>query len=165
MHFILLDDTVSLTMNIFIIISIIMTLIYTISQIIKTYYYESTQDFSKLFIFLQIITNSIWISYFIEIDTMILLIPLLLNTTVLMFIAYYKSIELDRRRRKNNKQSLLYNYKKLNYNVNETETIIENNDNECGEWDNRDYYYDDSYDNESDNESDGKSDDNTIYEV
>ena len=164
MHFILLDDTVSLTMNIFIIISIIMTLIYTISQIIKTYYYESTHGFSKLFIFLQIITNSIWISYFIEIDTMILLIPMLLNTTVLMFIAYYKSIELDRRRRKNNKQSLLYNYKKLNYNVNETETIIENNDNECGEWDNRDYY-DDSYDNESDNESDGKSDDNTIYEV
>ena len=68
MKFEILDNDVSLTMNIFIIISIVLAFIYNSSQMIKLYYYKATRDFNRLYIFLQIISNCIWISYFIEIN-------------------------------------------------------------------------------------------------
>ena len=131
MKFEILDNDVSLIMNIFIIISIILAFIYNSSQIIKLYYYESTQDFNRLYIYLQIINNCIWITYFIEIDKMMILIPIVLNTLCLLYIGYYKSIDLYRRKLENNRNRLLYNYYKINYteNYSENETISNNNSN------------------------------------
>jgi len=131
MNFIILDNDVSLTMNIFIIISIVLAFIYNSSQMIKLYYYESTRDFNRLYIFLQIISNCIWISYFIEIDKIMFLIPIVLNTLCLLVIGYYKSLDLYRRKLENNRNRLLYNYYKINYteNYSENETISNNNSN------------------------------------
>ena len=131
MNFIILDNNVSLTMNIFIIISIVLAFIYNSSQMIKLYYYEATRDFNRLYIFLQIISNCIWITYFIEIDKMMILIPIVLNTLCLLVIGYYKSLDLYRRKLENNRNRLLYNYYKINYteNYSENETISNNNNN------------------------------------
>ena len=131
MKFEILDNDVSLTMNIFIIISILLAFIYNSSQMIKLYYYESTRDFNRLYIYLQIISNFIWISYFIEIDKIMFLIPIVLNTLCLLYIGYYKSIDLYRRKLENNRNRLLYNYYKINYteNYTENETISNNNSN------------------------------------
>jgi uncharacterized protein with PQ loop repeat len=128
MKFEILDNDVSLTMNIFIIISIVLAFIYNSSQMIKLYYYKATRDFNRLYIFLQIISNCIWISYFIEIDKMAFLIPIVLNTLCLLVIGYYKSLELYRRKIENNKNRLLYNYRKSNYtDYNNNETINNSN--------------------------------------
>ena len=106
MKFEILDNDVSLTMNIFIIISIVLAFIYNSSQMIKLYYYKATRDFNRLYIFLQIISNCIWISYFIEINKMAFLIPIVLNTLCLLVIGYYKSLELYRRKIENNKKKI-----------------------------------------------------------
>tara|TARA_B110000858_G_C17584752_1_gene372875 strand:+ start:187 stop:648 length:462 start_codon:yes stop_codon:yes gene_type:complete len=128
MKFEILDNDVSLTMNIFIIISIVLAFIYNSSQMIKLYYYKATRDFNRLYIFLQIISNCIWISYFIEINKMAFLIPIVLNTLCLLVIGYYKSLELYRRKIENNKNRLLYNYRKSNYtDYNNNETINNSN--------------------------------------
>ena len=131
MRFVIIDNNVSLTMTIFIIISIVLAFIYNSSQIIQLYYYESTRDVNRLYIYLQIINNCIWITYFIEIDKMMILIPILLNTICLIVIGYYKSLDLYRRKLENNRNRLLYNYYKINYteNYSENETISNNNSN------------------------------------
>jgi hypothetical protein len=131
MRFVIIDNNVSLTMTIFIIISIVLAFIYNSSQMIQLYYYESTRDFNRLYIYLQIINNCIWITYFIEIDKMMILIPILLNTICLIVIGYYKSLDLYRRKLENNRNRLLYNYYKINYteNYSENETISNNNSN------------------------------------
>ena len=135
MRFVIIDNDVSLTMTIFIIISIVLAFIYNSSQMIKLYYYESTRDFNRLYIFLQIISNCIWISYFIEIDKMAFLIPIVLNTLCLLVIGYYKSLDLYRRKLENNRNKLLYNYHKVNYtenyndNDNDNDTINNNKNN------------------------------------
>jgi len=131
MRFVIIDNNVSLTMTIFIIISIVLAFIYNSSQMIQLYYYESTRDFNRLYIYLQIISNFIWISYFIEIDKIMFLIPIVLNTLCLLYIGYYKSIDLYRRKLENNRNRLLYNYYKINYteNYTENETISNNNSN------------------------------------
>jgi len=127
MRFVIIDNDVSLTMTIFIIISIVLAFIYNSSQIIQLYYYESTRDFNRLYIFLQIINNCIWITYFIEIDKMMILIPILLNTICLIVIGYYKSLDLYRRKLENNRNKLLYNYHKVNYTENYNDNEIINN--------------------------------------
>ena len=131
MRFVIIDNDVSLTMTIFIIISIVLAFIYNSSQMIQLYYYESTRDFNRLYIYLQIINNCIWITYFIEIDKMMILIPIVLNTLCLLVIGYYKSLDLYRRKLENNRNRLLYNYYKINYteNYSENETISNNNNN------------------------------------
>ena len=131
MRFVIIDNDVSLTMTIFIIISIVLAFIYNSSQMIQLYYYESTRDFNRLYIYLQIINNCIWITYFIEIDKIMILIPILLNTICLIVIGYYKSLDLYRRKLENNRNRLLYNYYKINYteNYSENETISNNNSN------------------------------------
>ena len=141
MKFEILDNDVSLTMNIFIIISIVLAFIYNSSQIIQLYYYESTKDFNRLYIFLQIINNCIWITYFIEIDKMMILIPILLNTICLIVIGYYKSLDLYRRKLENNRNKLLYNYHRVNYteNYNDNEIINDNNYTENDTINNNDY--------------------------
>jgi len=141
MRFGIIDNDVSLTMTIFIIISIVLAFIYNSSQIIQLYYYESTKDFNRLYIFLQIINNCIWITYFIEIDKMMILIPILLNTICLIVIGYYKSLDLYRRKLENNRNKLLYNYHRVNYteNYNDNEIINDNNYTENDTINNNDY--------------------------
>ena len=155
MKFEILDNDVSLTMNIFIIISILLAFIYNSSQMIQLYYYESTRDFNRLYIYLQIINNCIWITYFIEIDKMMILIPILLNTICLIVIGYYKSLDLYRRKLENNRNKLLYNYHRVNYtenyndndNINDYNNINDNENNynnytENDTINNNDYYSD-----------------------
>ena len=88
MRFELIDENVSMTMNVFIIIANIINIVYNIPQMVKTYQRKTTQDLSSWFIFLRIVGNSIWIGYAIEVDSMMMLI----NTTVTVgssvFIAY-----------------------------------------------------------------------------
>ena len=155
MNFIILDNDVSLTMNIFIIISIVLAFIYNSSQMIKLYYYESTRDFNRLYIFLQIIRNFIWISYFIEIDKMMILIPIVLNTLCLLVIGYYKSLDLYRRKLENNRNKLLYNYNKVNYteNYNDNEIINNNNNNENINDNNNEIINDNNYNNYTENDT------------
>ena len=74
MKFVIMDNNVSLTMNIFVIIANVINLIYNIPQMIKTYKTKSTKDFSGWFISLRIIGNIIWIAYSIEINSMLMLI-------------------------------------------------------------------------------------------
>ena len=73
MKFEIIDDNVSMTMNVFIIIANIINIVYNIPQMVKTYQRKTTQDLSSWFIFLRIIGNSIWIGYAIEVDSMMIL--------------------------------------------------------------------------------------------
>ena len=94
MNFSLLDENVSLTMNIFIIIANIINLFYNIPQMIKTYRTKSTRDFSALFIILRIIANIIWLAYSIEINSFLMLINNLVTVIASVFIGYYKFFEM-----------------------------------------------------------------------
>lgn len=98
MKFELINDDVSMTMNVFVIIANIINLIYNIHQMVKTYQRKSTKDLSSWFIFLRIIGNSIWIGYAIEIDSMMMLINNIITVFSSVFIAYYKVLELHKER-------------------------------------------------------------------
>ena len=74
MKFEIMNDDVSLTMNIFLIIANIINIVYNIPQMVKTYKCKSTKDLSSWFLFLRIIGNSIWMGYAIEVDSMMMLI-------------------------------------------------------------------------------------------
>ena len=95
----LIDDNVSTTMNVFLIIANIINLIYNVPQIVKTYKTKSTKDFSGTFIFLRIVGNIIWIPYSIEIDSLLLLINTLVTVISSIFIGYYKIKEIIREKR------------------------------------------------------------------
>lgn len=112
MHFSIMDENVSLTMNIFLIIANIINLIYNIPQIIKTYKTKSTVDFSEWFLFLRIFGNIIWVAYAIEVDSFLMLINNLVTVFSSIFIGYYKTIEL-------------YNNYKEKYNKLEDDTLID----------------------------------------
>ena len=154
MRFVIIDNDVSLTMTIFIIISIVLAFIYNSSQIIQLYYYESIKDFNRLYIYLQIINNCIWITYFIEIDKMMILIPILLNTICLIVIGYYKSLDLYRRKLENNRNKLLYNYHKVNYTENYNDNEIINNNEIINDNNYNNYTENDSINNNNYTEND-----------
>ncbi len=94
MKFIIMDNNVSLTMNIFIIIANVINLIYNIPQMIKTYKTKSTKDFSGWFISLRIIGNIIWVAYSIEINSMLMLINNMVTVVASVFVGYYKMCEI-----------------------------------------------------------------------
>ncbi len=94
MKFIIMDNNVSLTMNIFIIIANVINLIYNIPQMIKTYKTKSTKDFSGWFISLRIIGNIIWVAYSIEINSMLMLINNMVTVIASIFVGYYKMREI-----------------------------------------------------------------------
>jgi len=98
MKFEIINDDVSLTMNVFVIIANIINLVYNIPQMVKTYQRKSTKDLSSWFIFLRIVGNSIWIGYAIEIDSMMMLINNIITVSSSIFIAYYKVSELYKER-------------------------------------------------------------------
>ena len=110
MKFEIIDEHVSMTMNVFIVIANIINIVYNIPQMVKTYQRKTTQDLSSWFIFLRIIGNSIWIGYAIEIDSMMMLINTIVTVGSSVFIAYYKILELYKERLDKNMQSNYNNY-------------------------------------------------------
>ncbi len=100
MKFNIIDNNVSTTMNVFLIIANAINLIYNLPQIIKTYKTKSTGDFSSTFLFLRIVGNIIWIPYAIEIDSLLLLINTLVTVLSSIFIGYYKVKDIINEHRK-----------------------------------------------------------------
>ncbi len=100
MKFEILDNNVSLTMNIFLVIANIINLVYNLPQIIKTYKSKSTGDFSEWFLLLRFLGNLIWIGYAVEINSMLMLINTLVTVLSSLFIGYYKIIEIYNDRKK-----------------------------------------------------------------
>ena len=100
----ILDDNVSTTMNVFIIIANILNLFYNIPQMWTTYKRKTTKDISPTFLLLRFITNNIWVAYAIEIDSLLFLINNIVTVLSSAFIGYYKINEymLERRLKKIN---------------------------------------------------------------
>ena len=94
MHFSVFDDSVSYTMNVFLVIGNIINLVYNIPQMVKTYKTKSTKDFSSNFLFLRVIGNSIWLAYSIELNTFLFLICNVVSVGASVFISYYKVVDL-----------------------------------------------------------------------
>ena len=128
-----MDNNVSLTMNIFIIIANIINIVYNIPQMVKTYKSKSTKDLSGWFLFLRVIGNTIWVGYAIEVDSMMMLINTCVTVIASIFIGYYKVLELNRDRIEKNKAKLLHNYKNINYSKcnNENELSNQKNNENC----------------------------------
>lgn len=118
----MMDNNVSLTMNIFLIIANVINLVYNLPQIIKTYKTKSTGDFSEWFLLLRFIGNTIWIPYAIEINSLLLLINTIVTVCSSIFIGYYKIKEiLNKRKNKNNTNN---NYHILEQDKNDNIIII-----------------------------------------
>jgi len=117
MKFELINDNVSMTMNVFVIIANIINLVYNIPQIVTTYKRKSTKDLSSWFIFLRIVGNSIWIGYAIEIDSMMMLINNIITVSSSIFIAYYKVSELYKERLEKKIKNNYNNYNNYTYDV------------------------------------------------
>lgn len=94
MHFTFMDENVSITTNVFLIIANIINIIYNVPQMVKTYKTKSTRDFSAWFIGLRIFGNIIWIEYAIEVDSLLMLINNVVTVVASIFIGYYKVIEI-----------------------------------------------------------------------
>jgi uncharacterized protein with PQ loop repeat len=90
----ILDENVSITMNVFLIIANIINIIYNIPQMIKTYKTKSTRDFSTWFIFLRVVGNTIWLVYAMNTDSIQMLINNTVTVTASIFIGYYKCLEM-----------------------------------------------------------------------
>lgn len=99
MKFEILDDKVSLTTNIFLIVANIINLTYNIPQVVKTYKTKSTGDFSETFLVMRILGNTIWIGYAIEINSMLMLINNLVVIFSTIFLGYYKVLEIIKNRK------------------------------------------------------------------
>ena len=93
MKFNMMDNNVSLTMNIFLIIANVINLVYNLPQIIKTYKTKSTGDFSEWFLLLRFVGNIIWIPYAIEINSLLLfslvIKQLFYNNTIFVLLYLY----------------------------------------------------------------------------
>lgn len=117
MDFVIIDDNVSMTMNVFIIIANIINIIYNIPQMMKTYQRKTTQDLSSWFLFLRIIGNSIWIGYAVEVNSMMMLINNVITVFASLFIAYYKVLELHKERIEKKIQDDYNNYNNYTYDI------------------------------------------------
>ncbi len=133
-----MDDNVSMTMNVFIIIANIINIVYNIPQMVKTYQRKTTQDLSSWFIFLRIIGNSIWIGYAIEVDSIMMLINTIVTVGSSVFIAYYKVLELykerfiieDNKKLLDENENKNKNVIKIKFNYNNYQKINNNNNND-----------------------------------
>lgn len=96
MDFTIFDDSVSPTMNVFLVIANIINFVYNLPQMVKTYKTKSTKDFSSTFLFLRVIGNSIWLAYSIELNEFLFLLSNFVTVLSSIFISYYKAVELYR---------------------------------------------------------------------
>ena len=130
----IIDDNVSTTMNVFLIIANVINLVYNVPQIVKTYKTKSTGDFSSIFLFLRIVGNVIWIPYAIEIDSLLLLINTLVTVLSSIFIGYYKVKEIIREKRNEIYRQVSFDgYHNLNNNNLNNNNLNNNNfdENDC----------------------------------
>ena len=98
MKFDIIDPTVGLTMNIFLIIGNIVCISYNIPQMIQTYKTRSTGDINEWFILLRIIGNSPFIVYSIYVGEVNLFISYTFSVFSSLFIGYFKYIDMRKRR-------------------------------------------------------------------
>ena len=126
MKFKILDDNVSTTMNVFLVIANILNLVYNIPQMVKTYKTKSTGDFSEWFLLLRIVGNTIWIGYAVEIDSMLVLINNLVTVLASIFIGFYKVNEIINKRRLETYQQLIDMENKKNNHY--SSSVIPNSD-------------------------------------
>ena len=124
MKFEILDDKVSLTTNIFLIVANIINLTYNIPQVWKTFKTKSTGDFSETFLVMRILGNMIWIGYAIEINSMLMLINNMVVIFSTIFLGYYKVLEIIKKRKTKTKRELTFDNSQTNH-----ETENDNNDN------------------------------------
>ena len=94
MIYTIFDDSVSPAMNVFLVIGNIVSLVYNIPQMVKTYKTNSTKDFSSTFLFLRVVNNSIWLAYSIELGTFLFLLANITSVICSLFLSYYKAFEL-----------------------------------------------------------------------
>jgi uncharacterized protein with PQ loop repeat len=139
MKFEILDDKVSLTTNIFLIVANIINLNYKIPQVFKKYLSKTNRDFIETFLVMRILGNMIWIGYAIEINSMLMLINNLVVIFSTMFLGYYKVLEIIRKR----KAKVELNF--VNSEVNNMNEDINENDNM-----NDNYHYQNKYTSEKD---------------
>ena len=134
MKFEILDDKVSLTTNIFLIVANIINLTYNIPQVVKTYKTKSTGDFSETFLVMRILGNTIWIGYAIEINSMLMLINNLVVIFSTIFLGYYKVLEIIQKRKAKVNLTFVNNETNNNQindndnNMNVDDNYINNND-------------------------------------
>ena len=88
-----IDENVSTSMNVFLIIANIINIIYNIPQVMKTYKTKSTKDFSGWFIFMRIFGNTIWFVYSVEINNIQMIINNIITVLSSLFLGYYKCLE------------------------------------------------------------------------
>ena len=129
MHIKILDQNVSLPMNVFIIIGNIITLVQNVPQVIKTYQVKSTRDFSAIFLSLRIMACLIWGAYSIEISSLLMLINNLITLLSTIFLGYYKVKEIIYDYR-NNKNTNYVEINETNLENIETNNNDNNNDDE-----------------------------------
>ena len=129
MKFNMMDNNVSLTMNIFLIIANVINLVYNLPQIIKTYKTKSTGDFSEWFLLLRFVGNIIWIPYAIEINSLLLLINTIVTVMSSIFIGYYKIKEILHKRKNKIKNNKNNNYHIIEQDKNDKNIIIINDEN------------------------------------
>ena len=94
MIYTIFDDSVSPSMNVFLVLGNIISLVYNIPQMVKTYKTKSTKDFSSTFLFLRVVNNSIWLAYSIELGTFLFLLSNINSVIGSLFLSYYKAFEM-----------------------------------------------------------------------
>ena len=82
------DDSVSPTMNVFLVIGNILVLMFNILQTFRTYRIKSTKDFGGVVLILKDINNGIWFAYAIQTGHFLYLLSSIAS------FSYYKFIEL-----------------------------------------------------------------------
>jgi uncharacterized protein with PQ loop repeat len=98
MDFSIFDDSVSTTMNVFLVIGNIINFVYNIPQVIKTCKTKSTKDFSSTFLFMRVIGNCIWLAYSIELQQFLFMLANIVSLISSISISYYKVLEIYRNR-------------------------------------------------------------------
>jgi|688.fasta_scaffold423855_2 MtN3 and saliva related transmembrane protein len=98
MDFSIFDDSVSTTMNVFLVIGNIINFVYNVPQVAKTYKTKSTKDFSPTFLFMRVIGNSIWLAYSIQLQQFLFMLSNIVSVLSSAFMSYYKLVELYQER-------------------------------------------------------------------
>lgn len=96
MKFEILDSNVSLATNIAIIVANILNIVYNVPQMYLTYKLKSTKEISGWFLSLRVVSNTIWVYYAIEVDSMLMLINNIVTVFASLFVGYYKLVDLTK---------------------------------------------------------------------
>lgn len=124
----LLDQSIPLWLNIFVIIANILNLFYNIPQMYKTYQRKSTRDISGWFLILRNLSAFIWLFYSLYINNVQLVIANGVTILANSFIIYYKIFELlddyYKKEQTTDKDNLEYDANDLEQQISSDETEI-----------------------------------------